>query len=108
MRGIDEHQKRLMQLFQFRNRLIFRIQIGFLRQIRKASVRRHNDADRRMVGDNFSCAQLCSLRKGNLVIVPRRFNQPFCTVLQMSCSALDHKAYAVHQTNADRNLSRKL
>ncbi len=50
-----------------------------------------------MICDYLSGSNLCSLGKGNLILIPRRFHQTLLLILNMACGSVYHKAYAVNE-----------
>ena len=95
--AVQKHDKRLSQLFQLMDGLLLRRYVRFPGDFPERAVGRHNDADRRMVGDDLLCAQLCRLGERDFVIEPGRLYQTLLVVFDVAGCAFYHIADAVDQ-----------
>ena len=102
---IQQDHERFSQFFQFFNRTFLSRPIIVCRNISKASVTGHHDANGRMIMYDLMSSHLGSFGKRNLFRKPRCLHHAFRIIFQMSGCTIYHITYAVNQSNLHRNLS---
>ena len=102
LRGVQHHDEGLADLLQLADDALLGLLIVRARDLRDAPVRRHDDADGRVVGDDLARADLRRLGHGDLVVEPRRHDHARREILKLPHRAGHHIAHAVDQPHGKR------
>ena len=94
---VEQDEKRLADVLQLCNDARFCRGIVLPRELGHAAVGRDDNADRRVLADNFARSLFRRHAHGDLVIVPRRCDQTLFPVFVLTVCAGDHISNAVDQ-----------
>ncbi len=102
--GIEDDDERLAQRFQLADDAVFRLDVGAARQFGDCTVRRHDDADGRVVSHHLARTDFRRLFEGNIMVIPRRMHHAAAGFVHRTECAAHHVAHAVHQPDAHRGV----
>ena len=95
MGGVEQNHKGLSQFFQLVNDPFFRWNVIFAWYLADGSISRDDDADGRVVADDFPGSRLRRKVKGNLLLEPRAFHHSGLVVFLVAHRPFDHVPHAV-------------
>ena len=98
VRTVEQNQKRLPDCLKLFDHTPLSLNIGSAVEVRNAPVRGDDEADRCMICNDLSGADLRSLPHGNLMVKPRRCHETLAGLIELTGSAGNHEADAVDQT----------